>query len=205
MTNLVTAGRGLRALSRSSITAIAGTGVLAILLGVALALQLSLAGQRASPGSNARGGASSGATSGGQIIGTVPGFPSEVGGVRLVAAKYTAADILDRPGGALIRSFLTSLRVDAATVQVTAGVDINERLAIGVWDIPGAGASSLLDAWTKAAGDGWHSQSVAGESVLAGSDATSGNPAYVMARDGRLVYVVSGEQALAVAAVEQLR
>jgi hypothetical protein len=204
MTNLVTAGRGLRALSRSSITAIAGTGVLAILVGVALALQVFLAGQRAPSGSNA-GGDAGGATSGGQIIGTIPGFPAEVGGVRLVAAKYTAADILDRPGGALISSFLTSLGVDAGSVQVTAGVDINERLAIGVWEIPGAGASSLLDAWSRAAGDGWRGQSVAGESVLAGSDATSGEPAVVMARDGRLVYVVSAESELVVAAVEQLR
>jgi hypothetical protein len=205
MTNSVTAGRGLRALSRSSITAIAGTGILAVLVVVALALQLSLAGQRASSGSNAGDGAGSGATSGGQIIGTVPGFPAEVGGVRLVAAKYTAADILDRPGGALIRSLLASLGVDPASVQVTAGVDINERLAIGAWEIPGAGASALLDAWTKAAGDGWHGQSVAGESVLAGSDATSGEPAIVMARDGRLVYVVSAEPELIVAAVERLR
>ena len=162
-------------------------------------------GDGAAAGASAGGAAGASTGPGGQVIGTVPGFPSSIGGVSLVAGQYSASAILDKPGGAPISALLTRLGVDSSKTRLTAAVDHDQRLSIGVWEMPGASASSLVDGWKAVAGGGWESQSIAGQSVLVGTDASTSHPAYVTAADGRLIYIVTAERPLAEAAITALR
>jgi hypothetical protein len=199
------AGRGFWASPRRWVILV---GALAVVL-VVLAVVILTRGPSARSGGE--GTASAGAAvattgQGGQITGTVPGFPTSVGGVNLVAGKYRAADILDKPGGEVISAFLARIGVSPSAATLTAAVDHDQRLSIGVWDVPGSGASELLDSWKGVAGaDGWQSESVAGESVLVGTDTATKRPAYVGTTDGQLLYIVTSERSLAEAALTALR
>jgi hypothetical protein len=204
-------GRGLRALPRHRASGLAVAGAVAFVV-VATVLVVALNRPTSAPhAAAAAGGAGTAAGSaaplgaGGQIIGQVPGFPASVAGLDLASVQYQAPEILGRRGGDLMRAMLARLGVEAATVRLTVGVDRARRLTIGVWEIPGATAPEIEDAWRAAAGQGWQLQDLSGRSVLTGPDPTGAGTAYTAADDGRFLYVVTAERPLAAAAFSTLR
>jgi hypothetical protein len=212
-------GRGLRAppvrgLPRRPVLIAGSAVILAALLGAG-AIIAALTGFRSSPTNSSATGAngaknssvSSGARGAGTPApGTVRGFPTQIGNVQLIAVQYAASDVLARPGSDAMKAMLTRLSVDPAGVRLTAAVDRQKRLSVGVWTIPGANASALLEAWQAVATSsaGWKADEIVGQSVLV-AHLASGGTAYVAASDGRFIYIVTSDPLLAAAALTALR
>jgi hypothetical protein len=213
------AGRGLRAsplrrLSRSPILIARGAVILAALLGAG-AIIAAMTGFWSSPANvsatGADGATNSSALSGARgagtpAPGTVPGFPTQIGNLQMIAVQYPASDVLAKPGSDAMKAMLTRLSVDPAGVRLTAAVDPQKHLSVGVWTIPGANASALLEAWQAVAtsSEDWKADEIAGLSVLVAS-VGSGGTAYAAATDGRFIYIDTSDPLLAAAALTALR
>lgn len=137
--------------------------------------------------------------------GTVPGFPTQIGNMQLTAVQYAAPDVLIKPGGDVMEAMLTRLGVDPVGVHLTAAIDAERRLSIGVWTVPDVEASALLEAWQAVSGrlNGWEADQLAGQSVLV-AHVASGRTAYAAATDGRFIYIVTSDPLLAAAALTAL-
>jgi hypothetical protein len=137
--------------------------------------------------------------------GTVPGFPTHIGNTQLTAVQYAAPDVLTKPGGDVMEAMLTRLGVDPAGVHLTAAIDPDRRLSLGVWTVPAIQAAALLEAWQAVAGrsNGWEADQFAGQSVLV-AHVASGRTAYAAATEGRFIYIVTSDPLLAAAALTAL-
>lgn len=197
-------GRGLRASPRARAQACLGLALL-------VALAVAACGGSGSPGSAARseasgaasedgaGPGSGGAGSGGGATGGAR-LPDRVGEIDLEAVSYRVPDALDGVGGPQVAAMLEALDLAPTDVTLAMAVDRDGRLDIGRWELPGREADAILAAWKAAAGSGWQPQTLAGEPALMGRG-PDGRQAWVVARDGLFLYIVTDDPNLGAEAV----
>ncbi len=135
--------------------------------------------------------ASSSSTAGG-----IGGDLARVGGADLEVASYPVEDALAAEGGDAIDSMLSALEMDPSDVELTLAVAPGGDPTISDWRMPGASADAILEAWGASAPGTWTSSSLDGVPALTGNG-PDGSSAWVLAADGRFVYVRSDDQAIA--------
>jgi hypothetical protein len=123
----------------------------------------------------------------------------EVAGIRLESAEVDVPSVLQEPGGPELAAMLETLDLEPSEVTLLVAVDPEGRLAIGHWELPGADADAILDAWAGAAGSSWDRVTLAGAAALAGIG-PDGGTAWATAADGVFRYISTDDRALAEAA-----
>ena len=131
----------------------------------------------------------------------VAGNPSleRIAGLELQVASYAVPDVLDGEGGARLAGMLETLGLRSSDVALQIAIDPGGSLAIGRWQLPGRDAGAILSAWDEAVDGAWASDTLVGADALSGRD-PDGNRAWVTARDGIFLYIVTDERDLAEAA-----
>jgi hypothetical protein len=196
-------GSGLRAASRSTSTLLGGLLLAAVIGACDGPAGPGPAGPSdAVDGSSAPGGAVGGTDTSGPPGSVEATTLERIGGLELDVAPLAVPEALDVEGGAELAAMLAELDLAPAEVGLTVAVDPGGRLAIGHWQLPGADAGRILDAWARAAG-GWSSETLAGRPALAGRGPDDGL-AWAAAADGVFLYVSTDDRALAEAAVAAL-
>jgi hypothetical protein len=130
----------------------------------------------------------------------VAGVPVEqIAGLELQVASYAVPDVLEGEGGARLSAMLEALDLGPEDVLLEIAVDPDRRLDIGRWQLPGRGAGAILAAWDDAIDGEWTQDTLAGQDALRGRG-TDGSQAWVTARDGLFLYIITDDPELAEAA-----
>jgi hypothetical protein len=132
---------------------------------------------------------------------TAPGSPTveSIAGLELQVASYPVPEVIEGEGGAELAAMLETLGLRSADVDLEVAIDPAGTLAIGRWHLPGRNADAILSAWDEAVDGAWASETFAGTDALSGRGA-DGSRAWVTARDGLFLYIVTDDRDLAEAA-----
>lgn len=134
--------------------------------------------------------------------GTTSGFSLDrVAGIDLEVSPLTVPESLDLDGGPQLAAMLEALGLGPSQVGLTVAVDPAGRLAIGHWQLPGASADAILDAWAGASG--WAETTLGGRPGLSGTGPDGGS-AWASAADGVFLYISADDRSLADAAAAAL-